>query len=299
MDYLFMKLFSLFALSFFVIGCSTTPRVGDISGANYPVKIEANSSDGLKAIASTSITGVRDVTQSEIDDVRGDLDKFEKLVEARKEGLDPNLYAGISGATGVALGLSLDYAAGVAILGRLAADNRVRNYEFSDDFRSNHVLYSTMASNSLLEHFNTSIPLAMERFNDTASKLFGISIDNDPIVISVKKGDGYNGSAPFERYAYEYVGVVSKPIEGRNVSSMFHFSARCDDDLKGGSLCETNVRFLVNKKANPAVSLLAKEISLALPEGSVLYMPPRKDLYQFPMVYGTSGEPMILIQSEQ
>jgi hypothetical protein len=296
--YLVMKLFSVFALSLLALGCSTTPRVGDVSDVDYPVKIIAGSSAGLKSIASTPITGVRDVTLSEFEGVSGDIDKFKKLLVAPQEGLDPNVYAGLSAVTGVSLGLSLDYATGIAILGRLAADERARNYEFSNDFRSTHSLYSPIETEQLFSEIQRAVPLAMVKFNNDINNLFGINLDENPIIVSLKPGE-MNGRKATKNFIYEYVGVVSKPVEGRRVSSKFHFYVICNPDQNINTVCDAKVSFDVDRKPHPAVSILAKYVIQSLPHGSLLYMPPRKDLYQLPMVYDTSGEPMILVQSEK
>jgi hypothetical protein len=289
-----MKLIALLAALAFLAGCSSTPRIGDVSGADYSINVDNSSSAGLRALAKADIAGVRDLTAAEYESVSDDVDKFDKLADARDTGIDPNLYAAISGVTGASLGLSLDYAAGVAILGRLAADDREFNYRFADDFRSDAVLYSPLSVDDLMNELSLQIPGAMSEFNRMASNLFAIDIDTDPIIVSVKAGDKGNRTG---KDIFEYVGVVAKDVDGRKVSSQFHLAVLCNPRQVSDSLCEMKIRFLVDRKENPAVSLLVQEVSKSLPAESLVYMPPRKDLYQLPMVYDTSGEPMILVQS--
>lgn len=276
-------------------GCSSTPRVGDISTVDYRVKVNELSSKGLTLLSKTQITGIRDLTTIEYNSVSEDVSKFNKLSNARDTGIDPNLYAAVSGVTGVSMGLSLDYSVGVAILGRLAADDRELNYDFADDFRSNAILYSPLSVNDLMSELFSKIPNAMNSFNNTANFLFAIDIDKDPVIVSLKAGDKGNRSG---KDIYEYVGVVSKNVDGRKISSQFHFAVLCNPDQTSNSICELKLRFLLDREENPAVSLLAQEVSKALSVGSLIYMPPRKDLYQLPMVYDTSGKPMILVQSK-
>ena len=280
-----MKRLSLIALVCWVVGCSTTPRVGDVSGADYPVVISSSASDGLKMLANTPITGVRDVSQSEFYAVSGDVEKFDSLAEARNGGLDPNLYAATSAAAGVSLGLALDYASGLAILGRLAADNREFNYDFSGDFRSNPTVFSPVGKDVFLENLAESIPQAMVSFNKTMEELFKVSVNSKPVITQAKDVYGYR--------AYSKIPVG----ENKSALVMFMFHVHCPTDIDSGVICDTTVRYWIDRKAHPAVSMLAYEVSRVLPEGSVMYMPPRKDLYQLPMVYDTSGEPMILVQS--
>mgnify|MGYP007000286398 CR=1 len=71
-----------------------------------------------------------------------DYKKFQSLSAAGREGGNSTAYAATSTAIGSGLGLAMDFAGGLALLGKLAADDRPLNYDFADDFRSSYALYS-------------------------------------------------------------------------------------------------------------------------------------------------------------
>jgi hypothetical protein len=294
-----MKYIYITFLTLLISGCSATPKVGDMSGATYRVSTLGNSSEALKTIAHTPITGVRDLTLDEFNDIKSDVVSFNMVAKAGQDkGLDSSSYALASTAVGSSLGLSLDYAAGLAILGKLAADDRAYNYVFSNDFHSEATVYSKLNSEEFLTYVTKSIPESMSKFENKMNSLYGIDLVKKPIYVSKKAGDENNKS---NKDFYEYVGIAftSKEKTGRRILTQYRMGVYCEPDGKDVSVCKVNASVKIGSKRNTAVSLLVKEFVERLPDGSVLYMPPRKDLYQLPMVYTTNGEPMLLVEAKQ
>jgi hypothetical protein len=292
-----MKYFYLALTILVVSGCSTAPRVGDVSGADYPLEFSQASSDALNTLRHTRLRGIRDLNRDEFSVLKDDLAKFHEITQVTPDNrLSSNAFAATSAAVGTSMGLALDYAMGIAILGRLAADDREINYDFSGDFNSKTILYSPLSADQFLDQLEVAIPKSMESFNKLINHKYMVDIDQKPIVVRLKAGAKGNNT---DKDVYEYVSVVSKKVDGKKIPSMFHFAAMCPPVSLKGVLCDVYIKFKLNRKENPAVSILAQEIARNLPKDSVLYMPPRKDLYQLPMIYTTSGSPMFLVESNK
>ena len=293
-------------LSLLVItGCSMTPRVGDKSGADYPIALKANSSPALTALSKTPIKGVRDLSIDEFEDESVTVKEFEELNEQVESGpISSGAYAVGSAAVGTSLGLAFEYASGMAVLGYLASDDRAENYEFSDDFNSEGYIYSSKGSEELFDDLVSTIPDAMLSFNEKVDAILNVGIDKEIWSHSVKAGTPFKGAGDSTyrnstESIYEAIGIVSNAINGKRVSTEFYVSLHCESNLKIDAVCAIKTRFRIDKNPHPLISLLVKEIAKVMPEGSLMYLPPRKDLNRIPMVYKTDGEPMYLVEKNR
>lgn len=159
-----MRLLVILGAAIAMVACSSTPKVGKDSGAGYPIQIQATSSKALIKLNETAITGVRDLSVSEFEGHKGDYEKFLRLSADARSGGNSTAYAATSAAIGSGLGLALDFAGGLAILGKLAADDRPLNYDFADDYRSSYALYSTQDMDAFMKALGQRIPTALENF---------------------------------------------------------------------------------------------------------------------------------------
>lgn len=292
-------------LSLLVItGCSMTPKVGDKSGADYPITLKANSSPALTALSKTPIKGVRDLSIDEFEDESVTVKEFEELNSEVDNPMSSEAYALGSVAVGASLGLAFKYASGIGILGYLASDDRAENYEFSDDFNSKGYIYSSKGGEELFDDLVSTIPDAMLSFNEKVDAILNVGIDKEIWSHSVKAGTPFKGAGDSTyrnstESIYESIGIVSNAINGKRVSTEFYVSLHCESNLKIDAVCAIKTRFRIDKNPHPLVSLLVKEIAKVMSEGSLMYLPPRKDLNRIPMVYKTDGEPMYLVEKNR
>ena len=285
-------------LSLLVItGCSTTPRVGDKSGADYPIALNAKSSETLIALSKTPLKGIRDLSVSEFESESVTVKEFEELNTEVENPLSSEAYALGSVAVGASLGLAFKYASGVGILGYLASDDRPMNYDFSDDFNSKGYIYSPKGSDELFDEMIKVIPDAMLSFNEKVDSVLEIGIDDEIKVFSfpADKESSKDGS---QTHAFEALGTVGNVKNGKKVITQYRISFRCKAYVSLKSTCTFEPNFTIDRNNHPLVSLLVKEIAQVMPEGSLMYLPPRKDLNRIPMVYKTDGEPMYLVEKK-
>ena len=274
-----------------------TPRVGDKSGADYPIALNAKSSEALIALSKTPLKGIRDLSVSEFESELVTVKEFEELNTEVENPLSSEAYALGSVAVGASLGLAFKYASGVGILGHLASDDRPMNYEFSDNFNSTGYIYSPKSSEMLFGEMVKAIPDAMLSFNEKVDSILGIGIDNEIKVFSfpANKENSKDGS---QTHAFEALGTVGSVKHGKKVITQYRISFRCKAYVSLKSTCTFEPNFTIDRNNHPLVSLLVKEIAQVMPEGSLMYLPPRKDLNRIPMVYKTDGEPMYLVEKK-
>ncbi|KZZ46931.1 hypothetical protein A3759_06200 [Thalassolituus sp. HI0120] len=290
-----MRTLVIFGAAMAMIACSSTPRVGDDSGADYPVQIQATSSKALIKLNETGITGVRDLSVSEFEGHKEDYEKFLSLSADARSGGNSTAYAATSAAIGSGLGLALDFAGGLAILGKLAADDRPLNYDFADDYRSSYALYSTQNMDAFMKELDQRIPTALENFNRILNELYGIPLD-DEIFTHFSPANAPGNRVGVD--AYESMGIVSQKVNGKRERIEFYFSVRGGSNVQHEALAKAVIRFRVQGKHNPNVALLLAEIAKVLPEGTVMYAPPRRDVYQLPGVYLAGGEHLLLVEGK-
>ena len=293
-----MKLL-LIAISLFVVGCSTTPRVGDKSGADYPIALNAKSSEALIALSKTPLKGIRDLSVSEFESESVTVKEFEELNTEVENPLSSEAYALGSVAVGASLGLAFKYASGVGILGYLASDDRPMNYDFSDDFNSKGYIYSPKGSDELFDEMIKVIPDAMLSFNKKVDDILDVGIDGELFIIKLKEGESSKkGGKKSKEHLFYGTGSVGNWVGKKRIFTEYSVSIICDPKLNREAICVVNPQFSIDKKKHPLISLLVKEIAQVMPEGSLMYLPPRKDLNRIPMVYKTDGEPMYLVESK-
>lgn len=277
-------------LTFFVVsGCSMTPKVGDRSDADYPIALKSNSSPALIALSKTPIKGVRDLSLDEFEDAEDEVKKFEALdASVNGDPLNPNAYAVGSVAVGASLGLGLDYVSGVALLGRLAADNRPENFDFSDDFLSDAFIYSPISTIKLRDNLNKFVLGAVVKTDTLIESVLPIDRNKDiPAKYSYNESNGIDNHHSFKN---------SKLSESES-KLLISFATSCKHNISL-SLCSVRIKVSIDKKETALISLLIENIAKSLPKGSLIYLPPRKDLNRIPMVYNSDGEVMYLVEQK-
>lgn len=279
-----------------------TPRVGDKSGADYPITLNAKSSEALIALSKTSIKGVRDLSVDEFEDESATVKEFEELNTQVDDPMSSEAYALGSTAVGASLGLAFKYASGVAVLGYLASDDRPMNYEFSDDFNSKGYIYSPVGSEALFDEMIKEIPDAMLSFNKKVDDILDVGISKDPSMVVEKAGavsTSRKGVTQTATIHYFFItNGVSSVSNGKNISTQFSIIFSCPPKVKQDAVCYFRPTFTIDRNNHPLISLLVKEVAQVMPEGSLMYLPPRKDLNRIPMVYKTDGEPMYLVEKK-
>lgn len=277
-----------------------TPKVGDKSGADYPITLKANSSPALTALSKTPIKGVRDLSIDEFEDESVTVKEFEELNSEVDSPMSSEAYALGSVAVGASLGLAFKYASGIGILGYLASDDRPENYEFSGDFNSKGYIYSSKGSEELFDDLVSTIPDAMLSFNRKIDDILDVGVEDELFIIKLKEGESSKkGGVKSKEHVFFGSGSVGKWINEKRVFTKYSLSIICDPKPKRETNCVVNPQFSINKANHPLVSLLVKEIAKVMPEGSLMYLPPRKDLNRIPMVYKTDGEPMYLVEKNR
>lgn len=290
-----MKLL-LIAISLFVVGCSTTPRVGDKSGADYPIALNAKSSEALIALSKTPLKGIRDLSVSEFESESVTVKEFEELNTEVENPLSSEAYALGSVAVGASLGLAFKYASGVGILGYLASDDRPMNYDFSDDFNSTGYIYSPKSSEMLFGEMVKAIPDAMLSFNEKVDFILKVGMEDELNFFPLPASE--NSKENYQTHIFEAFGTAGSVRNGKKIVTEFYIVLKCKSEVPQGAICSFQPRFRIDRNNHPLVSLLVKEIAQVMPEGSLMYLPPRKDLNRIPMVYKTDGEPMYLVESK-
>lgn len=285
-----MRILPILCSVIFISACSTTPRVGDISGADYPIEIKPSSSEALKQLKKVGITGVRDLSVEEFNEIKKDYDQFLSLNQESRGASNSTTYALASTAVGSGVGLSLGYAGGLALLGKLAADERPRNYNFADDYKSESLIYSPMGSEEFMEYLVKKIPVAMSRFEQKMKSSYSIKTPKKP----------YHASGVVEdKNYYTYAGITSVPkgsVKGSTLTQ-YVFTIYCKK-AAFNSVCEVESKVKIGTNERPFVSLMIKELANSLPKNSLLYMNPRKDIYQLPSIYKAGGEHMLLVEAQ-
>ena len=284
-------------LSLLVItGCSMTPRVGDKSGAYYPITLNAKSSEALIALSKTSIKGVRDLSVGEFENESVTVKEFEELNSEIDNPMSSEAYALGSVAVGASLGLAFKYASGVGVLGYLASDDRPKNYEFSDDFNSTGYIYSPKGSDTLFGEMVKAIPDAMLSFNEKVDSIFKIGMEDELHVFPLPASK--NSKDDYQTHIFEAFGSVGSVKNGKKIVTQFFIILKCKSKISQSAICSFQPRFTIDRNNHPLISLLIKEIAQVMPEGSLMYLPPRKDLNRIPMVYKADGKPMYLVEKK-
>lgn len=293
-----MKLL-IIAISIFIAGCSSAAKKLDPSWSrvNYPIVAKVNSSSALLALSETTIKGVRDLSVDEFEDESVTVKDFEELNSQVDSPMTPEAYAIGSTVVGTSLGLAFKYASGVAVLGYLASSDKPENYGFVSEFNEKGYIYSPAGSDNLFESLVEVIPDAMKSFNQKVDSILKIGLEDDiwSFKKTAKEAELKDGS---ELNRFVALGSVGNVIDNKKIVSQFRVSLSCQPYLVQRVLCTLDARFTIDKKEHPLVSLLVKEIAQVMPEGSLMYLPPRKDLNRIPMVYKTDGEPMYLVESK-
>lgn len=289
-----MRILPILCSVVFITACSTTPRVGDVSDVDYPIEIKPSSSQALAELKATGITGVRDLTSEEFSEIKADYDKFIKLNGETRGDSNSSTYALSSTAVGTGLSLSLGYASGLALLGSLAADDRPRNYGFADDYRSETLIYSPMGSDELLKFLAKGMPAAMGQFEEKMKHSMLIKKPRKP---SHSLGRADDKGNKRKKDFYGYVGITSASkgsVKGSRLTQYILY-IYCDK-ASSNAVCEVSSKVKVGTSERPFVSLMIKELANILPEQSLIYMSPRRDIYQLPSIYKANGEYLLLVE---
>lgn len=295
-----MKSIATILLLLVVTGCSTAPRLDQASDADYAITISETSSPALIALSKTSITGVRDLTRDEFDDVKEAVEKFETpdtTIENNDKRTTAKTSAGFS--VGTSFGLGSNVMSGFSVFQKLGDDDSPRNFTFANDFSSQALIYSPKGSEELIDELVNVIPNAIMSFNKHVDSTLQIGTDDEILNIVRKAGVTYQeDETPTTLHSYKAIGSADGDKNGKIISSKFYYSLVCDPNSTQDTVCELSLIFTVDDNNHPLISLLAKEVSQVMPEGSLMYLPPRKDVNRIPMVYNADGEAMYLVETK-
>jgi hypothetical protein len=295
-----MKSITAILLLLVITGCSTAPRLDQDSGADYAITISESSSSALIALSKTSITGVRDLSRDEFDNVKKAVERFETpntTIEDTEKRSNSKTSAGLS--VGTSFGLGSNLMSGISVFQKLGDDDIPRNFDFANDFSSQALIYSPKGSEELIDELVSVIPNALMSFNKHVDSVLHIGMDDEILNVVRKAGVTYQeGDAPTTSHTYKAIGSADGDKNGKIISSKFYYSLICDPNSTENTVCELSLIFTIDENNHPLISLLAKEVSQVMPEGSLMYLPPRKDLNRIPMVYNSDGEVMYLVEKE-
>lgn len=258
-----------------LVGCASAPKVGERNLLDDPVVLKANSSESLRLAASVGFSGLRDLTKEEFADHSSDVEKLSGLTS--RASSSTGVAIGTAGA-GLAAGLSLSYVTGIGLLGALARDNRVDNYDFSSDFDSRYQLAWKGDSDILLGVIDRSLTT----FSDELANVYSVTPEwrknlSDRSTEEAVKLGGSRGAK-----------VV---IDGDLVSLIAIAGVECP---RADNVCSAYFIYKVLGKSNPLKSRLVNIFSQEVGD-SPLYLPPNREIYQLPAIL-QNGEMKYLVE---
>lgn len=247
-----------------LFGCASAPKVGEKNKLSTPIIVKENSSDALRTAEGAGLLGVRDLTKDEFTKYSEDVTKLDAM-----SGRSANDLTGVAVTSGVGLaaGLSLGDLTGIGLLGALARDGRVDNYDFASDFDSRFQFAWDGSSEEILEVLDVSV----DRFVRDVEAAYGVTSEWSG-KSDIRNKDGVtiisNG------------GRTKVVVEGKLVSLSTGAALLCPDV---GQVCEGYFAFRVLGKMNPLVSRFTEIVSEEA-GSAVLYLPPNREIYQLPAI---------------
>ena len=279
-----------------IAGCSQKPmRLTQLNNSVSPIVIKENSSDPLRLLYEQGAYTVRDLTKDEFEDVQDDVTEYMKTNQMFESKSDSGLgYAAGSTAVGTGLGLSLEYASGVALLGMLSkigsAGYEGENYPFAWDYSSKHFL--------MKKHGDVDIELLGKAAEAVVNKYADQMTDLYKTTVTESKGLVKSDSKwiPETDVSYSAITNFSRSDRARvRGAVLVRFQCPVKGE-KAGQFCTANFSIRSVNDRYPLANAMREEFMRTIGDEYAVYIPPNTAYKNVPSVLHGSGRIEYLVE---
>lgn len=279
-----------------ISGCSQRPmKLTQVNHSVTPILIKENSSGALKLLHEQGAYTVRDLTKEEFEAVQDDVIEYMRTNEVFESQSGTGVgYAAGSTAVGTGLGLSFEYASGVALLGVLSkigsAGYEGENYPFAWDYSSKHFL--------IRKHGDVDIDLLGNTAELVVNKYAAQMTDLYKTTITESKGLVKSDSKWIPETDVSYTAITNFSRSDRaRVGGAVLVRFQCP--IKGektGQFCTATFSIRSSNDRYPLANSMREEFMRTLGEDYAVYIPPNTAYKNVPSILHGSGKIEYLVE---
>lgn len=279
-----------------ISGCSQRPmKLTQVNHSATPILIKGNSSDALKLLHEQGAYTVRDLTKEEFEGVQDDVIEYMRTNEVLESQSGTGVgYAAGSTVVGTGLGLSFEYASGVALLGMLSkigsAGYEGENYPFAWDYSSKHFL--------MRKHGDVDIDLLGNTAELVVNKYAAQMTDLYKTTITESKGLVKSDSKWIPETDVSYTGITNFSRSDRaRVGGAVLVRFQCPiKGKKAGQFCTASFSIRSANDRYPLANSMREEFMRILGEDYAVYIPPNTAYKNVPSILHGSGKIEYLVE---